>query len=236
MSFLKKLGKIVNKVTDIGSGIVGYVPGVGPEIAGVLKAGGDLAGGHNLKNSLIAGLKTGGTAYAGGKLASLIKSGKLGSILGHGAGGMIDRNPGIDGTINGRSPGDYIGVASQGPGDPGTMPNVASSSGGGGGWLSKLGSVLGGSKPGGGTNWGGILGNVAKYGLPALGAYQASKTAGKADQYRQKAISLAEKNWADSAPLRTQGLSTLTDPRLTAITNVAPLFQPPPRNYRRISA
>jgi hypothetical protein len=223
MSFLKKLGKIVNKVTDFAAPIAGYVPGLGAPAAGLLKGAGALAGGKNLGQALKAGLATGGQAFIGGKLASaLTKAGKLGSIASKiGIGGRAPAG------VAGAAP---TGVKVIGTG-PGGIPILSTGAGGASSSiLQKLGSLIP-QTAGGGTDWKSILGGAVKYGLPALGAYQASKTAGKANDYRNKAIKTAEAEYAAAAPLRTAGLAGLQ----AAPRDISGLFGPVTRNYRRIS-
>lgn len=235
---LKPLGKIVNKVTDFAAPIAGYIPGIGPEIAGGVRALGDLAGSQNLKTALLHGVETGGQAWLGGKLAG--KLGKLGGASGLGSSLASDPKFNPDNlTAN---------MANTVGGDP-----TAGSDNMLGGWAGKLGSLgsaaagaiakgagaasggpagAGGSG-GGGFDWKGLLGTLGKYGLPAIGALDASKTAGQADKYRQQAIDLANTNWAAGAPLRTAGTAGLLKP-LPAI-DVNAIYNQPRPAFRRVS-
>jgi hypothetical protein len=246
-SWLKKLGKVVNKVTDIGSGLVGYIPGVGPIAGGVLDAAGDLAGGKNLKSALGSGLKTGGMAFLGGKAASLLggKLGSVGKILGAGRtpdfkpnASLMEKYGNTDalGSVIKNADGSYAGGNSAGLS-------------GSGGWMDKLGSVIGGAGKvagaltgsrapgsaaaagGGMPDWMKLLGTVGKVALPAYGAYQASKTAGKADALQEKAMKLIEAEYAAGQPLRDMGLKGMMDPRLA---DVSGLFNKARPDYRRI--
>lgn len=93
--------------------------------------------------------------------------------------------------------------------------------------LGGIGDFLKGGNPNGGID----LGKLAKYALPALGAYQASKAAAKADEYRKKGLAGAEAEYASRKPLREMGMAGLMDPRMT---DVSSLFNKPRPQYRRI--
>lgn len=214
MGLLKKLenaGRSVGKAVRQASPFVSFIPGVGPIAAGALGSLGSLAEGRNLRSTLKAGAIGAASGFGIDKLQA---TGKLGSVLSGGMGrGGIPKFPGSG------------------------MPQPD---------LSALDSLMG-NKPSGGR-FAGILGGLGKFlpknanggidigmlgklGLGGLGAYQASKSAGKADEYRKKGLASVEAEYAAAAPLRQMGMAGMMSGRPADVSSI---FNQPRPNYRRI--
>ncbi len=211
---LKPIGKAYNKISDFGAQAAGFVPGIGPILAGGIKASGDVLGGKNLKTALLNGVKTGGSAYIGGKIGGAL-AGKLGSkvpsavsgakIIGIGPNGV----PLFDQTGGGGGLGGQIlgGLKKVGGGIIGADQRGD----GGGGFLDDIGGMLsGGLKKIGGID------NVLGAGALGYGAYQ-QKQAG---DMREKALKLITDDYATRAPLRTQGLSGMLNEQRPDLSSV----------------
>lgn len=218
MGLIKSIRKIGQKAGGLlrkAAPFLGFIPGVGAVAGGALGALGSIAEGHRGWSGTLGSAAMGGLSGLGGsKLRALLKKGSASAV-----GGAVAKNaPKV------------IGIG------PGGVPMIDQTGQMGSSILDKLGP-LGGFAKGllpkdadGSVNWGSVLGNAAKYGLPALGAVQASRTQGKADAYRDKAIKLAEAEYAAKAPLRTMGMAGLTDPRLASVNE---LFNQPRPTFRR---
>lgn len=231
-SVLKKIGK--SKITRaIGKGIDFGSDFLPPGFRDVGNLGGKLLEGKNLK---MAALGTAGD-YVGGRLARGLGSklqgiGKAGAV----AGGATPTNiPKLIGIGPGGIPlFDQTGSIAKQLGAGALQAGATAITGTGGSnpgqdWKSRL---LGGVSGLLGGKAGGIgLGDIAKYALPALGAFQASKAAGKADEYRKKGLAGVEAEYAAAKPLRDMGLAGMIDPRMT---DVSSLFNQPRPQYRRI--
>jgi hypothetical protein len=238
---LKDLTHDIGHVTSEVGKVAGYVPGVGPLAGGLLTAAGGVIEGDPLKDALINGAKAGVTQYGVGKLAGSIpglsgvvrKLPVVGSLLG-GSGGSGSGAPGgIPGTSSDPStwdpmdPGSYLGGGSSGGSAGGDWANASAGGsqgvdGSGGGTLDalygaarKLGlGGAGGSS--GGFDLGSFLGNhagdLALGGLATAQGVMAANASKRAGELSNKAIDLANTNWAAGAPLRTQGQTSLLNP------------------------
>lgn len=96
----------------------------------------------------------------------------------------------------------------------------------------------GGGSTDGGIDWGSILSaginilgkgasyakdNIKDIALAAMAAQQglaAAKASARASGFQDKALSLAEQNWAAGAPLRTAGTTGLLTPKVTNLSSV----------------
>jgi hypothetical protein len=166
-------------------------------------------------------------------------AGKLGAAL-HGAGGVgaaVRAIPGVTGVLGpvaGAStkgiPGGGVFIPG-GAGDVGQLP-AGTPSGGGTPWDQILGAITGSGSSngsgssggsGGGIDWGAILGNIGGFvqdhgtdlaagGLATAQALAAAKASQRAGTLQDKALGLAESNWAQGEPLRTQGRTRLLSP------------------------
>lgn len=202
MSFIKELRKIGQKG---GSLLRKAAP-----VVGLIPGVGTIAG---------AGLGALGSIAEGHRgLGGTLTSAGIGGLSGFGGSKLREMLANrtaskVAGGLAGRVPGDGLGAVNTG----------------------KLGALSGaigslGGLAGFAADHAGGIASLAKYALPAVGAYQASKSAGKADDYRKKAIALTEQQWADQAPLRTMGMAGLTDPRLADVSSIynapRPQFRP----------
>ncbi len=214
MGLLKKLenaGRSVGKAVRQASPFVSFIPGIGPVAAGALGSLGSLAEGRNMKGHLKAGAIG---AISGLGIDKLQATGKLGSVLSGGMGRVPIPGKGLP------MP-DLSALDAMNGGAPG---------GGGGGRIASLLGGIGKFLPKNGQ--GGIdLGMLAKLGLGGLGAYQASKAAGKADEYRKKGLASVEAEYAAGAGLRKMGMEGMMDPRMADVSGI---FNQPRPNYRRV--
>ena len=211
---IRKIGQKVGSVLRKAAPIVGLIPGVGLPAGAALGALGSIAeGGRGLGGTLSSAAMGGLSGLGGSALRSLLAAKKASAV----AGSMGK----LGGIIGNSTPG-------------GTAAAGGLTTGGSGGILGRLGSILGGE--GGVTGVLGNLGGLVKDNqgliLGGLGAYQSSKNAGKAEEYRKKAIQAATAQYEAAAPLRAMGLAGLTDPRMVPVSQI---FNQPRPTFRRLT-
>lgn len=227
---LENAGRSLGKIGRQAAPIVGLIPGVGTVAGAAIGGLGSVLEGRKLSDSLKSGAIGGLSGLAGSKLRALLAAGKASGVGGALPNPDLSAVPGAVDSIGRKTAGE---LAKAGLGG---FVDTAGSAGGGG----LLGTIAQAAAKGliprnkdGSIDWGGLLGNAAKVGLPALGAYQSSKDKGKADEYRAKAIAAAEGAYNEAAPLRQMGLAGLTDPRMADVSSI---FAAPRPQFRRLPA
>ena len=225
MGLLKKLenmGRSLGKVVRQASPLVSFIPGIGPIASAGIGYAGSLAEGRNLKHHLKSGAMAG---LSGLGIDKLQATGKLGSTLSGEFGKRSAREAALKGALGNmaRNPAGII--------DPMTGTSIAGEAGGGiGGFAGKALSGVSGLLKGGIGKL--STADILKLGLGGVGAYQASKAAGKANDLRERGLKYATDAYDEAAPLRKMGMEGMLDPRMA---DVSSLFNQPRRPYRRLT-
>jgi hypothetical protein len=190
-----------------------------------------------------------GAAGVGDLVGAGVKNyatGKIGSAV---LGGVRRALPAIGGAIAGRAvgggaPATDVNGGSMIPGGPDFDPSSGGAGGGGGmPWEQILAAVTGGgTQGGGGIDWGSLLGKVGGFvkdngldlamaGLATAQGVNAAKASSRAGGFQDKAINLAEQNWAAGAPLRAAGTTRLLTPKAA---NLSSVYTDPSNPFARV--
>jgi predicted phage tail protein len=241
----------VGKVAKVAALPVSFFnPAIGAALAAGGKALDTTDGGSSLGDLALAGAKTYGMGKVAGPLVRAIPGmGSIGDKLGGlakalpGVGSIMGSGGGMTGAPSSSGiPGDGVYIPG-GAGDVGQLP-VGTPSGGGMPWEQILSAATGGGTQGGsgGIDWGSILGNVGGFvkdngldlamaGLATAQGVNAAKASQRAGGFQDKAINLAEQNWAAGAPLRAAGTTRLLTPKAT---NLSAVYTDPANPFARV--